>query len=139
MAMPKATDSRNETFMTVHASMRAIARSTRRGASLWFDVGACCSLMGFLPAKDGGVLERNGHTEATVDLLLLAGLKPCGICCEVMDDDGTMMRTPKLKKLAQKHDLKFISIKALQDYRKKHDILVKKVDAMIMYKRFFSI
>ena len=80
-----------------------------------------------LLAKDGGVLERNGHTEATVDLLLLAGLKPCGICCEVMDDDGTMMRTPKLKKLAQKHDLKFISIKALQDYRKKHDILVKKV------------
>ncbi len=80
-----------------------------------------------LLAKDGGVLERNGHTEATVDLMRLAGLKSCGICCEIMDEDGTMMRTPNLIKLARKHDLKFISIKALQDYRKKHDILVKKV------------
>lgn len=80
-----------------------------------------------LLAKPGGVLERNGHTEATVDLMKLAGLEPIGICCEIMDDDGTMMRTPKLKELAKKYDLKFISIKALQDYRKKHDILVEEV------------
>lgn len=80
-----------------------------------------------LMAKPNGVLERNGHTEATVDLMRLAGLKECGLCCEIMRDDGTMMRTPELIELAEKWDLKFISIKALQDYRKKHDKLVKRV------------
>ncbi|MBO7335332.1 MAG: 3,4-dihydroxy-2-butanone-4-phosphate synthase, partial [Lachnospiraceae bacterium] len=69
-----------------------------------------------LTARKGGVLVRNGHTEATVDLLKLAGLKECGVCCEVMDDDGTMMRTPKLIELAKKLGLKFITIKDLQDY-----------------------
>lgn len=78
-----------------------------------------------LMAKPNGVLERNGHTEATVDLMRLAGLKECGLCCEIMRDDGTMMRTPELIELAEKWDLKFISIKALQDYRKKHDKLVE--------------
>ena len=80
-----------------------------------------------LMAKPLGVLERNGHTEATVDLCRLAGLEPCGLCCEIMADDGTMMRTPELIELAEKWDLKFISIKALQDYRKKHDKLVERV------------
>lgn len=80
-----------------------------------------------LMAKANGVLERNGHTEATVDLMRLAGLKECGLCCEIMRDDGTMMRTPELIELAEKWDLKFISIKALQDYRKKHDKLVERV------------
>ena len=80
-----------------------------------------------LMAKPNGVLERNGHTEATVDLMRLAGLKECGLCCEIMRDDGTMMRTPELIELAEKWDLKFISIKALQDYRKKHDKLVERV------------
>ena len=80
-----------------------------------------------LIAKPNGVLERNGHTEATVDLMRLAGLKECGLCCEIMRDDGTMMRTPELIELAEKWDLKFISIKALQDYRKKHDKLVERV------------
>lgn len=80
-----------------------------------------------LTAKPNGVLERNGHTEATVDLMRLAGLKKCGLCCEIMRDDGTMMRTPELIELAEKWDLKFISIKALQDYRKKHDKLVERV------------
>lgn len=80
-----------------------------------------------LMAKPNGVLERNGHTEATVDLMRLAGLKGCGLCCEIMRDDGTMMRTPELIELAEKWDLKFISIKALQDYRKKHDKLVERV------------
>ena len=80
-----------------------------------------------LLAKPNGVLERNGHTEATVDLMRLAGLKECGLCCEIMRDDGTMMRTPELIELAEKWDLKFISIKALQDYRKKHDKLVERV------------
>lgn len=80
-----------------------------------------------LMARPNGVLERNGHTEATVDLMRLAGLKECGLCCEIMRDDGTMMRTPELIELAEKWDLKFISIKALQDYRKKHDKLVERV------------
>ena len=80
-----------------------------------------------LMAKPNGVLERNGHTEATVDLMRLVGLKECGLCCEIMRDDGTMMRTPELIELAEKWDLKFISIKALQDYRKKHDKLVERV------------
>lgn len=80
-----------------------------------------------LMAKKNGVLERNGHTEATVDLMKLAGLKQCGLCCEIMKDDGTMMRMDELKKMAQQYQLKFITIAALQDYRKKHDKLVERV------------
>ncbi len=80
-----------------------------------------------LLARYGGVLKRNGHTEATIDLMRLAGLEECGICCEIMDDDGTMMRTPKLMELAKAHDIKFITIKDLQDYRKKYDKLVEEV------------
>ncbi len=80
-----------------------------------------------LMAKPNGVLERNGHTEATVDLMRLAGLKECGLCCEIMREDGTMMRTPELIELAKTWNLKFISIKALQEYRKKHEVLVEKV------------
>ncbi|MDD6647286.1 MAG: bifunctional 3,4-dihydroxy-2-butanone-4-phosphate synthase/GTP cyclohydrolase II [Lentihominibacter sp.] len=78
-----------------------------------------------LKAKKNGVLERNGHTEATVDLLRLAGLKECGLCCEVMKEDGTMMRTPELIELAKEHDFKFITIKDLQNYRKRHEKLVE--------------
>ena len=76
-----------------------------------------------LLAKKNGVLERNGHTEATVDLCRLAGLKECGLCCEIMREDGTMMRTPELIELAQRWDLKFITIQALQEYRKQHEKL----------------
>lgn len=78
-----------------------------------------------LLAKRNGVLERNGHTEATVDLMRLAGLQECGLCCEIMGDDGHMLRTPQLIELAEKWNLKFITIKALQDYRKKYDKLVE--------------
>lgn len=74
-----------------------------------------------LVSRHGGVLVRNGHTEATTDLMRLAGLKECGICCEVMEDDGTMMRTPNLWKLAGKYHLKFITIKDLQDYLRIHE------------------
>ena len=69
-----------------------------------------------LTARKGGVLVRNGHTEATVDLCRLAGLEECGLCCEIMRDDGTMMRTPELWQLAKEHDLCFITIKDLQDH-----------------------
>lgn len=85
-----------------------------------------------LLAKKNGVLERNGHTEATVDLCRLAGLKECGLCCEIMKEDGTMMRTPELIELAQKWNIRFISIKALQEYRKCHEKLVDRVTSTEM-------
>ncbi len=74
-----------------------------------------------LVARKGGVLVRNGHTEATVDLCRLAGLEECGLCCEIMRKDGTMMRTPELQKLAKEHGLVFITIKDLQDYLRRHE------------------
>ncbi len=79
-----------------------------------------------LLAKKNGVLERNGHTEATVDLCRLAGLKECGLCCEIMREDGTMMRTQELFELANMHHLKFITIRDLQEYRKCHERLIDK-------------
>lgn len=80
-----------------------------------------------LLAKKNGVLERNGHTEATVDLLRLAGLKECGLCCEIMREDGTMMRTGELVELARTWGLKIITIQDLQRYRKRHEKLVDRV------------
>ncbi len=82
-----------------------------------------------LLAKKNGVLERNGHTEATVDLLRLAGLKECGLCCEIMRDDGTMMRTKELVALAQAWGIKIITIRDRQNYRKRHEKLVERVAA----------
>ena len=78
-----------------------------------------------LVAKKNGVLERNGHTEATVDLMRIAGLKECGLCCEIMKDDGTMMRRDDLIELSEKWNLKFITIKAIQEYRKRNEKLVE--------------
>lgn len=78
-----------------------------------------------LLAKKNGVLERNGHTEATVDLMRLAGLKECGLCCEIMREDGTMMRTTELMELAEEWNICFITIAAIQEYRKKHEKLVE--------------
>jgi len=75
-----------------------------------------------LVARHGGVLVRNGHTEATVDLCRLAGLTECGICCEIMRDDGTMMRTPELIELSREHELVFITIKDLQDYLRRYEL-----------------
>ncbi len=74
-----------------------------------------------------GVLERNGHTEATTDFMKMAGLKECGLCCEIMSDDGNMMRTPELMELAKKFDIKIVTIKDLVEYRKNHDKLVRLV------------
>jgi 3,4-dihydroxy 2-butanone 4-phosphate synthase/GTP cyclohydrolase II len=74
-----------------------------------------------LISRTGGVLVRNGHTEATVDLCRLAGLKEVGVCCEIMREDGTMMRTEELQKLAVQENMTFITIKALQDYIRIHD------------------
>lgn len=85
-----------------------------------------------LLAKKNGVLERNGHTEATVDLCRLAGLKECGLCCEIMREDGTMMRTAELLELAERFGITMITIKDLQNYRKCHDELVDQVAAVKM-------
>ena len=80
-----------------------------------------------LEAKSGGVLERMGHTEATVDLMRIAGLKDCGLCCEIMREDGDMMRTPELKEFAHKHDLKMITVADMITYRRRTEILVERV------------
>lgn len=80
-----------------------------------------------LEAKAKGVLEREGHTEATVDLMRLAGLKECGLCCEIMREDGTMMRKTELMELAKEHNLTFITIKDLIAYRKRHDKIMERV------------
>ncbi len=79
-----------------------------------------------LVAKDGGVLRRAGHTEAAVDLARLAGLKPAGVLCEIMDDDGNMARVPRLKKMADEFGLKIITIADLIEYRQIREKLVNK-------------
>lgn len=89
-----------------------------------------------LLAKPNGVLQRNGHTEATVDLMKLAGLKACGLCCEIMKDDGTMMRMDELKEMAQEFNLVFITIKDLQAYRKRHEVFVDRVTEVKMPTRY---
>lgn len=89
-----------------------------------------------LLAKKNGVLERNGHTEATVDLLRLARLKTCGLCCEIMREDGTMMRTSELAQMAKKWKIPFLTIKDLQNYRKRHEKLVEQVTKTDMPTRY---
>ncbi len=92
-----------------------------------------------LIARPGGVLMREGHTEATVDLMRFAGLKEVGICCEIMADDGNMMRTTELKQLAKEYHLTFITIRDLQQYRKKREKLVEcvaKADMPTKYGHF---
>lgn len=91
-----------------------------------------------LIAKEGGVLMRDGHTEATVDLMNLAGLEEVGICCEIMRDDGTMMRTSELKELAKKHDMVFITISDLQNYKRKKEKLVECVAEVDMPTKYGS-
>ena len=80
-----------------------------------------------LEAKPNGVLVRNGHTEATVDFMKIAGLKECGLCCEIMREDGTMMRTTELLQFAETHNLKITSIADLIRYRRRTESLVEKV------------
>ncbi len=89
-----------------------------------------------LLAKDGGILERNGHTEATVDLVRMAGCKPVGLCCEIMKDDGTMARTDYLMEFAKKHSLKIGTIADLIKYRKVHEEFVECVATAKMPTRY---
>ncbi len=78
-----------------------------------------------LRAREGGVLLRGGHTEATVDLCRLADLKPCGLCCEIMREDGTMMRTQELLEFAEKNNLTIVTIADLIEYRMRNESLVR--------------
>jgi len=85
-----------------------------------------------LRARTGGVLVRTGQTEGSVDLSRLAGLKPAGVICEIMNDDGTMARLPQLRKFAKEHGLKICSIADLVAYRMKHELLVKKAAEVLL-------
>ena len=89
-----------------------------RPTSPW---GTCSS-----DCEEGGILVRTGHTEATVDLMNLAGLKPCGLCCEIMADNGEMMRTTELLKFARHHGLTVLTIADLISYRLRNDTLVSR-------------
>ena len=89
-----------------------------------------------LQAKNGGVLRRTGHTEAAIDLARFAGFKPAGILVEILSEDGSMARLPELLKVAEKFDLKIISIEDLVAYRMQHDSLIKKVEDFNLQTRF---
>jgi len=89
-----------------------------------------------LVAKEGGVLRRTGHTEAAIDFARLAGLKPAGIIVEIMNDDGSMARLPQLMKVAEKFDLKIVSIEDLVAYRMEHDSLIDKENDFEIKTRF---
>lgn len=89
-----------------------------------------------LRAKQGGVLRRTGHTEASIDLARLAGFQPAGILVEILNEDGTMARLPQLLEVAKKFDLKIISIEDLVAYRMKYDSLIHKIESFPIQTRF---
>lgn len=89
-----------------------------------------------LIAKEGGVLRRTGHTEASIDFARLAGLKPAGVICEIMNEDGSMARLPELVKVAKAHDMKLVSIEDLVAYRMEHDSLIEKREDFEINTRF---
>ncbi|KGO90865.1 3,4-dihydroxy-2-butanone-4-phosphate synthase [Flavobacterium suncheonense] len=89
-----------------------------------------------LIAKQGGVLRRTGHTEAAIDFARLAGFKPAGVICEIMNDDGSMARLPQLVEVAKKFDLKLVSIEDLVAYRMQHDSLIVKKEDFDIETRF---
>lgn len=76
-----------------------------------------------LRARRGGVLERAGHTEATVDLMAMAGLKPCGVLCEITNPDGTMARLPELEQFSRKYDIPIVTVREIIEYRKAVEII----------------
>ena len=91
-----------------------------------------------LIAKEGGVLRRTGHTEAAIDFARLAGFKPAGVICEIMNDNGTMARLPELYEVAKRFDLKLVSIEDLVAYRMQHDSLINKKEDFEINTRFGS-
>jgi 3,4-dihydroxy 2-butanone 4-phosphate synthase/GTP cyclohydrolase II len=137
--MPKRNESRHDTAFTVSVEARegvttgisasdrartvAVAIDSNRGADDITSPGHVFPLA----ARDGGVLVRTGHTEASVDLARLAGLNPSAVICEIMNDDGTMARMPDLEALAQRHNIKIATIADLIAYRLRHDTIVKRI------------
>ncbi|MCT3663173.1 3,4-dihydroxy-2-butanone-4-phosphate synthase [Elizabethkingia anophelis] len=89
-----------------------------------------------LRAKEGGVLKRAGHTEASIDLTRLAGLNEGGVICEIMNEDGSMARLPELKKFSEKHHLKIVSIEDLIQYRMKQGDLVERIEEQVIQTHF---
>jgi 3,4-dihydroxy 2-butanone 4-phosphate synthase/GTP cyclohydrolase II len=89
-----------------------------------------------LVARRGGVLERDGHTEATVELCRMANLPPVGVLCEILNKDGTMARIPQLKKIAKKHNLTFITVQDIIDYRLANEILVERIAEPVVPTKF---
>jgi 3,4-dihydroxy 2-butanone 4-phosphate synthase/GTP cyclohydrolase II len=89
-----------------------------------------------LRARPGGVLERAGHTEASVDFAKLAGLFPAGVICEIINDDGTMARLPQLREVAKKHGLKLVSVADLIKYRRRHEKLVERIAEVTLPTKF---
>lgn len=89
-----------------------------------------------LVAREGGVLRRAGHTEATVDLMRLAGLRPCGLCCEIMNDDGRMARMPDVQRFAREHGLLICTIEQIIAYRRQTDCTVEEVESVDMPTEF---
>ncbi len=137
--MPKRNESRHDTAFTVSIEARegvttgisasdrahtiSVAIDPKRGSDDLTSPGHVFPLA----ARDGGVLVRTGHTEASVDLARLAGLNPSAVICEIMNDDGTMARMPDLEAFAQRHDVKIATIADLIAYRLRHDTIVKRV------------
>ncbi|MFO1129405.1 MAG: 3,4-dihydroxy-2-butanone-4-phosphate synthase [Rhodospirillales bacterium] len=137
--MPRRNTSRHETAFTVSIEARegvttgisasdrartvAVAIDAAKGAEDLVSPGHVFPL----EARDGGVLVRAGHTEAAVDIARLAGLNPSGVICEIMNDDGTMARTPELLAFAQRHGLKTGTIADLIAYRLRHDRIVERI------------
>jgi len=85
-----------------------------------------------LRAKQGGVLQRAGHTEAAVDMIRLAGLRPVGVICEIMNDDGTMARTPQLIRFAKRHKLKICTVEDLIHFRRTREKLIERIEVVKM-------
>ena len=137
--MPKRNESRHDTAFTVSIEARegittgisasdrartiAVAIDPRCGPDDLTSPGHVFPLV----ARDGGVLVRTGHTEASVDLARLAGLNPAAVICEIMNDDGTMARMPDLEAFSQRHNVKIATIADLIAYRLRHDSIIRRV------------
>jgi len=117
-AFTVSVDAKDDTSTGISASDRSITLKRLANPEYGTDDFMRPGHMFPLIAKDGGVLEREGHTEAAVDLARLSGAEPVGVICEILKDDGSMARLPELKVFAQKHQLKLISIEDLVKFLK---------------------
>ncbi len=126
-AFTVSTDAKHGITTGISASDRAITANVLADMSKTADDIVRPGHMFPLIAREGGILQRAGHTEASVDLCKIAGLPPVGLICEVIQDDGTMARQPELIKFAKKFDLKIVNVKQIIEYRNRHEKLIKRV------------